>query len=138
LISAWTAEHERRGAPKPTTGEISSTLRTLMACSQSTPEVPVWALHQLVGDADADDGADHGVRTGGGQAEPPGAQIPENGGDQQGKDHGEAGAGADLENQLDRQQRDDREGHRAGGGSTPARLQMPDQTTAMLGSSEWV
>ena len=31
-------------APKPTTGEISSTLSTLIACSQSTPEVPVRAL----------------------------------------------------------------------------------------------
>ena len=31
-------------APKPINGEINSTLKTLMACSQSTPEVPVWVL----------------------------------------------------------------------------------------------
>jgi hypothetical protein len=54
------------------------------------------AVHELVGDADADDGADHGVGTGGGQAEPPGAEVPDDGGDEQGEDHGEAGAGADL------------------------------------------
>ena len=50
-----------------------------------------------------------------GKPEPPGAQVPDDGGDQQREDHGEAGAGADLQNQLDRQQRDDGEGHRAGG-----------------------
>ena len=72
-------------------------------------------VHQLVGDAHADDGADHGVRAGGRQPEPPGAQVPDNGRDQQGKDHREAGAGADLKNQFDRQQRNHGEGHRAGG-----------------------
>jgi len=31
----------KAAAPKPMTGEMSSTLKTLVACSQSTPEVPV-------------------------------------------------------------------------------------------------
>ena len=72
------------------------------------------ALHELVGDADADDGADHGVRAGGGKAAPPGGEVPEDGGDQQREDHGEAGALADLEDELDRQQGDDGEGDGAG------------------------
>ena len=72
-------------------------------------------VEQLVGEAHADDGADHGVRAGGGQPEPPGAQVPYDGGNQQGEDHGVARAGADLENQLDGQQGNDGEGHGAGG-----------------------
>ena len=96
-------------------------------------------VHQLVGHAHADDGADHGVGTGGGQAKPPGAQVPDDGGDEQGEDHGIAGARTDLKNQFDGQQGDDREGHRARRRrERRQRLQSPDQTTAMLGSSEWV
>jgi len=72
------------------------------------------AAHELVGDADADDGSDHGVGAGGGQAAPPGGEVPEDGGDQEGEDHGEACAFADLEDELDGQQRDDGEGHGAG------------------------
>ena len=72
-------------------------------------------VHELVGDADADDGADEGVGTGCGQAEPPGAEVPDDGGDEEGEDHGEAGALADLEDQLDGQQGEDGEGDRAGG-----------------------
>ena len=72
-------------------------------------------IHELVGDADADDGTDEGVGAGSGQAEPPGAEVPDDGGDEEGEDHGEAGALADLEDQLDGQQGEDREGHRAGG-----------------------
>ncbi len=72
------------------------------------------ALHELIGDADADDGADHGVRAGGGKASPPGGEVPEDGGDQQGEDHGEAGAFADLEDELDGQEGDDGEGYGAG------------------------
>ena len=96
------------------------------------------ALHQLVGDADAEDGADHGVGAGGGQTAPPGGEVPEDGGDEQREDHGEAGAFADLEDELDGQQRDDGEGDGAGAGEHADEVQMPDQTTAMWGSSEWV
>ena len=102
--------------PKPTMGESSSDLPMLAACPQSTPLVPLLAVHELVGDADADDGADQRMRTGGGQAEPPGAEVPDDGGDQQGEDHGESGFAADLQNQFDRQQRDDGEGYQAAGG----------------------
>ncbi|MGY4361614.1 hypothetical protein ACVW0J_008107 [Bradyrhizobium sp. i1.7.7] len=42
-------------------------------------------------------------------------QVPDDRGDQECEHHGEAGAGADLEDQLDRQQRDDAERDRAGG-----------------------
>ena len=70
-------------------------------------------IEQLVGDAHADNGSDHGVGAGGRQPEPPCAQVPYDGGDQQGEDHGVTGAGADLQNQFDRQQGDDGEGHSA-------------------------
>ena len=76
----------------------------------------MWRIEELVGHAHADDGADHGVGAGGRQTEPPGAQVPQDGGNQQRKDHGKAGAGADLENEFDGQQRDDRKSDRAGGG----------------------
>ena len=72
-------------------------------------------IEQLVGNAHADDGTHHGVRTRGRQPEPPGAQVPQDRGDQQRKNHGESSAGAHLNNQFDRQQRDDRKGHRPGG-----------------------
>ena len=48
-----------------------------------------------------------------GKPEPPGAEIPDDRRDQQREDHGEAGAAADLQDQLDRQQRDDAERDRA-------------------------
>ena len=48
-----------------------------------------------------------------GQAEIPGAEIPDDRRDEQRENHGEAGAAADLQNELDRQQRDDAEGDRA-------------------------
>ena len=47
------------------------------------------------------------------QAEPPGAEVPDDGRDQQREHHGKAGAAADLQDQLDRQQRDDAERDRA-------------------------
>ena len=46
---------------------------------------------------------------------------------------------ADLQDQLDRQQRDDAEGDRAARtSSTPRKLKKPDQTTANSAGSEWV
>jgi hypothetical protein len=72
------------------------------------------ALHELVHDADADDGADHGVGAGGGKAAPPGGEVPDDRGDQQREDHGESGAFADLEDQFYREKRDDGVGDGAG------------------------
>jgi hypothetical protein len=85
---------------------------------------------ELVGKADADDRADQRVRAGGGQAEIPGAEVPEDRGNQQREDHGKAGAGADLQDQLHRQQRHDAEGDGAARGQTPRKLKKPDQMTA--------
>jgi hypothetical protein len=50
-----------------------------------------------------------------GQAEEPGAEVPQDSGDQQREDHRETRAGADLEDQFDGQQRDDAESDCAGG-----------------------
>ncbi len=69
----------------------------------------------MVGDADADDGADESVRAGGGKPEPPSAEVPDDGGDQKGEDHGESGFAADLEDQFDGQQGHDAEGDGAAG-----------------------
>ena len=48
----------------------------------------------------AHDGADQGVRAGRGQAEVPGAQVPDDGGCQEREDHSEAGARSDIEHQF--------------------------------------
>ncbi len=74
----------------------------------------VAAAHQRIGDADADDRADQRVRRGRRQAEIPGAEVPDDGRNQQREHHGEAGAASDLQDQFHRQQRDDAEGDRAG------------------------
>ena len=69
------------------------------------------AGHELIGQPDAEDGSDERVGAGSGQAEIPGAQVPNDRGDQEGEDHGEAGAAADpLEDQFDGKERDDAEG----------------------------
>ena len=90
-------------------------LADLDGLPQSTPRGAVAAAHQRVGHADADDRADQGVRARGRQAELPGAQVPDDRRDQQREHHREAGAAADLQDQFDRQQRDDAERHRAAG-----------------------
>ena len=51
---------------------------------------------------------------GGGQALVPGGKVPQDGRDQQSEDHRKAGARADLQDELDRQQVDDGVGHQAG------------------------
>ena len=71
--------------------------------------------HQLIHETDADNGSNKRVRAGGGQPEPPGAEIPKNGGNQQRKHHGKAGPTANLQDQLDGQQRHDAEGDGARG-----------------------
>src|SRR5262245_65887612 len=70
-------------------------------------------MHQRVCDTDADDRADQGMRTRCGQAEIPGTEIPDDRREQQREYHGEARTSADLQYQLDRQQRDDAERNRA-------------------------
>ena len=49
------------------------------------------------------------MRTGGGKAEPPRAEVPEDRGDKQREDHGEAGARTYLQDQFDGQEGDDGE-----------------------------
>ena len=44
LDECFRQQEQQRAAPKPMMGEMSSTLKTLVACSQSTPEVPVCTL----------------------------------------------------------------------------------------------
>ena len=56
--------------------------------------------------------ADQRMRARIGDAEPPGADVPDRRGDQQCEDHREPGTPADLENQRDGKQGDDAEGHR--------------------------
>ncbi|MEY9680403.1 hypothetical protein ABIF13_001177 [Bradyrhizobium elkanii] len=75
----------------------------------------VTAAEQRVGDADTHDRTDQGVRARSRQAEPPGAEIPDDGGDQEREHHGKAGTAADLQDQLDRKQRDDAERDGAAG-----------------------
>ena len=64
----------------------------------------VTAAHQGVGDADADDRTDERVRARSRKAEPPGAEVPDDGRDEQRKDHREASFRTDLEDQFHRQQ----------------------------------
>ena len=68
----------------------------------------------------------------------PGAEVPDDRGDQQREDHREAGAGADLEDQFDRQQGEMAKATAAGRVSTPRKFQKPDQMTATGGLSVWV
>jgi len=78
------------------------------------PGGAVATSQQRVGNADPDDRADQGVRTRGRKPQIPGPEIPDHRGDQESKDHGEAGAAPDLQDQLDRKKRDDPEGDRSG------------------------
>src|ERR1700693_1350657 len=39
-MNAFARRNNKAAAPNPTTGEMSNTLKTFVACSQSTPEVP--------------------------------------------------------------------------------------------------
>ena len=71
---------------------------------------------QLIHQPDADDRTDQRVRARIRYAEIPGAKIPDDRGDQQREDHRKAGLAADLQDQLDRQQRDDAEGNQAARG----------------------
>jgi len=75
----------------------------------------VAAVHQLVGEADAQDRADQRVGRGVRQAEGPGPEIPEDGREEQREDHRVAGSRSDVQDQLHRQQRHDGVGHRARG-----------------------
>src|SRR5579862_9699703 len=77
---------------------------------------PAARVHELVSDANTDDRADERVRAGSREAEPPGAEVPEDGGGQQGEDHSEASAGANLQDQFNREEGDDAESDGAGGG----------------------
>jgi len=68
--------------------------------------------HEWVSNANADDGTDQRVGAGGRESEIPGTKIPEDGGNEESEDHGEAGAAAELQDGFDGQERDDAEGDR--------------------------
>jgi hypothetical protein len=55
------------------------------------------------------------MRRGGREPQPPGTEVPQDGGDQQREYHREARARADLQDQLDREQRDHTEGYGSAG-----------------------
>jgi hypothetical protein len=83
----------------------------------------VSPAQQRVGHADADDRPDYRVRTRSRQAEPPGAEVPDDRRDQQREHHGKTGAAADLKDKLDRKQRYDPERHRAAGEGYPEKIE---------------
>ena len=109
-----------------------------VALPQSTPEVPLRPCRSALTTPTpmiepinvCDDEA--------GMPSAPRAEVPDDGGDEQREDHGEAGAGADLQDQLDRQQRDDAEGDGAGRHHHAEEIENPDQTTATFAGIEWV
>ena len=105
---------KRDPAPmKPTKGESSRAAPTSWALCQLMPLVQPYPFIDRIGHAHAHDRADHGVGTGGGQSQEPGADVPDNGGDEQGKNHRETRAGTGMEHQFHRQQGDDAVSDRA-------------------------
>jgi hypothetical protein len=65
---------------------------------------------ERVHEPDTDDRADQRVRAGGRKAEVPGAEIPDDRGEQEREHPGKAGARTDVDHELDRQERHDAEG----------------------------
>ena len=65
------------------------------------------------------------MRAGCWQAEPPCAEIPDDGCDEHCEDHRKSSFGADLQDQLDGQQRNNAEGNRAGGQQNPEEIEEP-------------
>ena len=53
-------------------------------------------IQELVGEANPHDGADHGVRTGSREAEPPGSEVPDDGGNEKSEDHRKTCSGTDF------------------------------------------
>src|SRR6516162_775463 len=107
---------------KPTIGENNSAWPISMALPQSTPEVPSRPRSNALA-TPTPDRADHRVGARSRQAEPPGAEVPDDRRDQQREDHGKTGAAADLKNKLDRKQRYDSERHRAAGKSDAEKIE---------------
>ena len=103
-------EEDERGADEADDGRDEERFEDLGDLLPIDAGGAVVALHELVGDADAEDGTNHGVGGGGGQALPPGGEVPEDSGDEEGEDHGEAGTLADLEDELDGEEGDDGKG----------------------------
>ncbi|MNI48215.1 hypothetical protein D3C73_1027710 [compost metagenome] len=65
------------------------------------------------------------MRRGGRQPEPPGAEVPDNRREQQGVNHGKAIAGTGLQDQLNRQQRNDAERHHSAGKQHAEKIKEP-------------
>src|SRR5580692_4448769 len=107
----------------PNSGDSNRASPTSLALLQSTPEVPLRATQQGIGNANADDRADQGMRARRRQAERPGTEIPDYGGDQQREDHGKSGAAADLQYEFDRKERNDAEGDGAAGCKNPEQIE---------------
>ncbi len=116
LVEFRLADHEfhynqqQRGEDEPEHRRKKQSLADLRHLVPVHAGRAILAAHQRVGDPDADDRSDQGVRTRRGETKPPGAEVPDHRGDEQREHHGETGAGADLENEFDRQQRNDAEG----------------------------
>ena len=125
-------------APKPTSGEMSRTLKTLVACSQSTPEVPLcpfinWLARPtpmmeptMVCELEAGSPNHHVPRfhtiAAISSAKTMANPAPELTWRINSTGRRVMTVKATVPEEV----------------STPTRLQRPDQTTAMLGSSEWV
>src|ERR1035437_8530118 len=128
----------RKAKPNPKTGEMSSTLRTLNACSQSTPEVAMWGLKNwlarptpmmeptMVWELEAGNPNHHVLRfhtmAAMRSAKTMATPAPELTWRMSTTGSSVMTAKATVPVET----------------STPARLQIPDQTTATLGSREWV
>ena len=105
-------QQQQRGSEKTEQRREQERVADLRRLAPVDARSAVLPVHQRVRDADPDDRTDERVRARCGQAEIPGAEIPDDRREQQREDHGEARAGADLQYQLDRQQRNDAERNR--------------------------
>src|SRR5579863_1724525 len=125
-------------APNPTMGEINRTLKTFVACSQSTPDVPVWMLMSwlakptpmmeptMVWELDAGR-PNHQVLRFHRMAAMSSAKTMAKPAPALTWRMSSTGSRVITVKATVPEET-----------STPARLHIPDQTTAMLGSSEWV
>ena len=82
---------------KPMSGGKRRALKTLVAfVSQSTPLMPLWPLMSWLAMPTPMMEPMRVWELEAGRPEPPGGEVPEDGRDEEGEDHGEAGAGGDL------------------------------------------
>ena len=115
--SARAASSRSAAAAKPSSGEKINALTVSSTFAQLTPSPKALSglMREFMRPTPTME-TDQGVGTGRGQTQIPGAQIPNDGRDEQGENHGETRAGTDVDDQFHRQQRDDAESHGAGRG----------------------